>query len=585
MLPLLTGSSILLFLLLLAEPTFGQYYMDYAPGSAWEFAYDYSTDACPSINPRSHMRGDVPDSMPIAWFNRKLNVSSFISATSQGVHASTSPGSTLDELARKDKDCQRVVFNSSFLKTPESFANHQWLQSVRVFDNGSAFGLVHNEFKPELIGAPEENATYCSCLLHQNCSRNSACELWSTGLAESDDGGTTFKLVARPPAHVTFVIPHKYVSNERSLAGYGAVGTMLPGSDGYYYGLVNIAGSIDEGLLGMSGIRPGNCAFRTNDFRAGPSSFRGWDGSAYTVQWRSPYLGSGATGQGKCVTLPTNTSSSFDAHVCVRRFTDGGRGSSTSRGFVAVGPHPLGVRYSFCDQEGGEAFEHCAGNYASWSSIGSDNEHVLSVASADRWQSTAGRVLYPVLIDHHSPSMGEKKAAASKPGSASMWREDGDNYALTGLESSSLWLYFVSSGRNILRRRVVFSETPPRPPPPPPPPLPPGCQHVLLSGAGVVAANGLYTRANHSAAPMFVKDTSHQIYRFNVSGSWQWHLAHNGVAGSVLYINTNPQAIKAAPTQDEPPSWGWSLGAINASSHFELAPAPEALACTDERGL
>lgn len=84
---------------------------------------------------------------------------------------------------------------------------------------------------------------------------------------------------------------------------------------------------------------------------------------------------------------------------------------------------------------------------------------------------------------------------------------------------------------------------------------------------------------------MYVKDTSHQIYRFNVSGLWQWHLAHDGVAGSVLYINSNPEAIKAAPTQDEPPSWGWSLGAINASSHFELAPAPEALACKAEGGL
>jgi hypothetical protein len=524
--------------------------------------------------------------MPIAWVDRKRNVSSFISATSQGIHASTSRGPTLDDLARTDHDCRRVVFNSSFLTTPESYANHQWLQSVRVFANGSAFGLVHNEFKPELRGAPEENATYCSCLNYQNCSRNSACELWSTGLAESEDGGTTFKLVAPAPAHVTFVLPHKYVDNEHSLAGYGAVGTMLPGSDGYYYGLVNIAGG-SAGLLRMSDIRPGNCAFRTNDFTAGPSSFRGWDGSAYTVQWRSPYLSSTATGDGKCVALPTNSSTTFDAHVCIRRFTDGGNISSSSRGFVAVGPHPKGVRYTFCDQEGGEAFEKCAGNYSSWSSIGPDDEHVLSVASADRWQSTPGRVLYPVLLDHHSPAMGVAKAATAQTSAASMWREDGDNFALTAVESNTLWLYFVSSGHNILRRRVTFSDTPPRPPPPPPPPLPEGCKQVTLTGAGLSGANGVYFRADqrNSGTPMYVKDASHQIYPFNVSGSWQWHLAHNGVAGSLLYLNTNSEAIKAAPTPDVPPSWGWSLGAINASSHFELAPAPEALKCKDEPAL
>ena len=90
--------------------------------------------------------------MPIAWFDRRRNQSSLISATSQGVHASTSLGATLDTLSRQD--CRRVVFNSSFELTPQSYANHQWLQSVRVFANGSAWGLVHNEFKPELSGAP-----------------------------------------------------------------------------------------------------------------------------------------------------------------------------------------------------------------------------------------------------------------------------------------------------------------------------------------------------------------------------------------------------------------------------------------------
>ena len=62
-------------------------------------------------------------------------------------------------------------------------------------------------------------------------------------------------------------------------------------------------------------------------------------------------------------------------------------------------------------------------------------------------------VLYPVLLDHRSPALGEAKAASRPAAMADMWREDGDNFALTAVTSNSLWLYFVT-GHNILRRRV-----------------------------------------------------------------------------------------------------------------------------------
>ena len=129
-------------------------------------------------------------------------------------------------------------------------------------------------------------------------------------------------------------------------------------------------------MLGLSDVAAGNCAFRTNDFSAGPGAFRGWGGRDYDVEWRSPYLSGGSEGAGKCVTQVTNSSTPFDAHVCIRRLADGGSGSS-SQGFVAVGPHPAGVRYSFCKQAGGEAFEQCAGDYASWS-----GPQTLSLSSA-----------------------------------------------------------------------------------------------------------------------------------------------------------------------------------------------------------
>jgi hypothetical protein len=500
-------------------------HLAFAPGSDWEFAFEFCREACPNLNPREHVRGDVPDSMPIAWFDRQRNESSLISATSQGIHASTSVGGSLDSLSRTD--CRRVVFNSSFETTPQSYANHQWLQSVRLLANGSAYGLVHNEFKPELRGTPEYNSTYCPCILSNSCRGGSDCELWSTGLAASHDGGRSFQLVAKPPQHVAFTLPHRYTDGQ-DLAGYGAVGTMLPGGDGAYYGFVNIAGS----SLQQSGVAAGNCPFRTSDL-SDPSAYRGWDGSGYSVRWRSPYLPGGSQGAGKCVTVPTNGTSPFDAHVCLRRFVDGGE-SGAAAGYLAVGPHSSrgdgGVRYTECAQEGADAFEHCAtGDGARWSPLSPDT--ILSLHSADRWQTVSGLVLYPVLLDHSSPALGEAKArAATTELAKEMWREDGDNYALTSITSQSLWLYFVSSGHNILRRKVQFSTAAPLPPPPLPPPLPAGCTSVVVVGAGVAAANGAYERraSLHPGAspPIFVKDADHQIYLVNVSGQSAWHLAH-----------------------------------------------------------
>ena len=502
-------------------------HLAFAPGSDWEFAFAFSRDACPNLNPREHIRGDVPDSMPLAWFDRLRNESSLISATSQGIHASTASGGSLDSLSRKD--CGRVVFNSSFETTPQSYANHQWLQSVRLLANGSAYGLVHNEFKPELPGCPEYNSTYCPCNLDRSCKGGSSCELWSTGLAASHDSGRTFALVAKPPQHVAFTLPHTY-TNGQNLAGYGAIGTMLPGGDGFYYGFVNIAGS----SLQQSGVTAGNCPFRTDDL-SDPSAFRGWDGNSYSVRWRSPYLPGGPQGAGKCVTLPTNSTSPFDAHVCLRRFVDGGHATGAggaAAGFLAVGPHSAsgGVRYSECAQEGAEAFEQCAsGDTSRWSALGPDT--ILGLQSADRWQSSEHRVLYPVLLDHRSPALGEAKARAADGCDSvkRLWREDGDNYALTSLSSETLWLYFVASGHNILRRRVHFSSVAPPPPPTPPRPLPAGCASVVVVGAGVAAANGEYKRriSHPGVSPVFSLDADHQIYFVNASGRSEWHLAHN----------------------------------------------------------
>jgi hypothetical protein len=55
-----------------------------------------------------------------------------------------------------------------------------------------------------------------------------------------------------------------------------------------------------------------------------------------------------------------------------------------------------------------------------------------------------------------------------------------------------------------------------------------------------------------------------------------------GVAGSVLYSNTNAAAMQAAGGEGEttvPPSYGWALGEVDLKSHVCIAPAPAKLYC------
>lgn len=516
------------------------------PSSDWELAYDYERDACPNINPREGIRGDQPDSMPIAWFNRELNRSSLIAATSQGVHASVAGGATLDELRH---DCSRVVFNSSFGTSPTSFANRQWLQSVRLLPNGTAFGLVHNEFKGEFSG----NTSYCSCVInatHRDPDCANHCELWSTGLAISHDGGEHFELAADPPGHLVAALPSRFAKDQQ-LAGYGAISTMLPGSDGAFYGLINVAGASQQ----QAGVPAGNCVFRTESL-ANPHAYRalGADG-AFSVRWRDPYT-SGSDGAGRCATIPTNATSPLAPHVCIRRIVPG---SSSSR-YVALGDHSGAVRYAFSEKPD---FEDAL---LSWGP-----PRLLEMAGLSRWVTPTGsaHVLYPVLLDHRSPDMGD---AHGDPG-------NGDNYALTSLDSSTLFLYIVASGRNVLRRRVLFSDLPPSPPAPPPPPPPADCQALRVSGSGARTADGVYARTERtsSGAPVFAKDATHQIYRTNVTGAADglaWHLGDEGVAGSVLYVNVGP----SAPLM--PPAAGWQLGP---DQSVGTPPAPAGVVCTPAR--
>eukprot|EP00040_Diaphanoeca_grandis_P027754 m.158820 g.158820 ORF g.158820 m.158820 type:complete len:546 (+) comp31109_c0_seq1:164-1801(+) len=518
-------------------------YLVFDPDSNWEFAFNYNAEACSNINPHEEIRGDQPDSMPLAWYNIKTNKTSFISATSQGIHASVGNGPTLNNLIH---DCSRVVFNSTFNTLPSSYANHQWLQSVRLFANGTAQGLVHNEFKGEFSG----NLSYCNCVInatHRDTNCENHCEMWSTGLASSIDFGDHFELNRPPPLHLVAALPKEFVQDQL-LAGYGAISTMMRGSDGAFYGFINIAGDSNS-----SGVPPGNCPFRVEDL-SDPTSYRGRDAEGrYTVQWKDPYVDPGLQ-NGHCSVVATTSESPLAPHVCTRRIVNSANSSTPT--FISVGDHGSTMRYTFSYEQD---YEKAMDNWT--------EPRQLEFTDAGRWSTSygAGHLLYPVILDHESPDI------ARLSGDDHIY-EDGINFAVTSLSSKSLYVYFVGSFRNILRRKVSFSRDAPPPAPPAPPPNDPSqCSQLQVSGAGEVDMNGIYVRTNRTTdeCPIFAMGTTHQIYRVNISGGHEWHMGHYEV--SVAYVN---MAV-ANQTSTVPPISLWNLGS-NASV---VPPAPELVKC------
>eukprot|EP00035_Acanthoeca_spectabilis_P000958 m.76502 g.76502 ORF g.76502 m.76502 type:complete len:601 (-) comp10535_c0_seq2:27-1829(-) len=538
--------------------------------SDWEVVFRYSQDKCPA--------GGGPDSMPIAWYNRAASPphASLIFATSHGINPLV--GSDLSHLR---PNCERVVFNSTMDSTPDSYANYQWLQNVRLLANGSAFGLVHNEFKPEL-SPPNQ---YCSCSVVfpvHNSSCVNHCEMWSTGLAMSVDHGETFRLAASPPNHLVATLPVEFKDNQ-PLAGYGAISPLLPGSDGYYYGLINVAGN-----SAGADVFPGNCPIRTNNL-GDPTAYRGRASTGeYTVQWHSAY-GNQPQGWGHCDTLPVDRNTWLAAHTTFREVVPGNaasiqaaRAQKTVSGeasasatedtlptFMAFGDVSVeggGVKYSWSRAQN---FED---TFESWWT-----PTVLALTGVTRWVSSEKTdLLYPVLLDDESPAIGQ---AIGTPDAL----EQGDNFAIVGLNSTGLHVYIVTSGRNIIRHRLRVSSTPPVPQPPPPPP-PAGCNAFRVTGAGNSAANGVYkeTSVLIGDVPSFGMDATHQLYRVLMPATakeqagYVWHLGHYNVAGSVLYASATTPALL---NQTLPP-WDWRLAASDNATRL-VAPAPKMVECTN----
>ncbi|EDQ89961.1 uncharacterized protein MONBRDRAFT_7734 [Monosiga brevicollis MX1] len=475
-----------------------------------------TSDACSDSywNGENH---DSTDSMPIAWYNRATNETYLIAAVSEGIFPNVGP--TLSQLTHR---CDRLVFNSSFEARPNTYANYQWLQSVHLFPNGTAFGLVHNEFHGYSNITDDPNA-YCSLDRHEWPSH---CNLWSTGLARSDDGARTFHLVAQPPQHLLAALPYQYVRNQ-SIYGYGAISITFQGDDGVWYGYINVLGEADQAS--------GACPFRTDD-PFNPQAYRGWDGQGYSVAWHSAYGSPLRNGSGLCTVYQqpfTNT------HQCPRRIL----------GLDGVENPPTYVLFG----QGGPDLSTGALSYGySWEpdfakAITNFSGHATVDLGVQRYLSLNGQAIYGVVLDDSSPDFQAEYGL-------------GDNFEV--VTNYSAYAY-INVRRNILRRRLVFRRTAPPSPPPPMPPPPASCRLFSVVDAADAGWNGIYAQSSNRSdgLPTFVKDESHVLYRF----MGVWRLGHPDV--SVAYVQQMPNT-----TLPEPNDWRIMTG---------LAPAPAAVMCAD----
>jgi hypothetical protein len=170
-------------------------------------------------------------------------------------------GPDLDHLRH---DCH-VAFSGRHDDDPGAYDDRAWILSPYTLDGRTVFALVHDEFHGNLRPA------LCPSRDYQRC--------WFNALtfAVSRDGGASFASPP-PPGHLVMALPYRY-EGERGRAGYFNPSNIVA-HDGYYYALVLTVRFRDQD--------GGVCLIRT-DRLDDPSSWRGWDGSAFAVRFADPY--------------------------------------------------------------------------------------------------------------------------------------------------------------------------------------------------------------------------------------------------------------------------------------------------------
>ena len=225
------------------------------PGSAavntgaTEVVFNYDIDKCNTE--------DIPD-VPTRVFRDASGTINLIAS-----HF-TNWRMTGNDFSSLTKDCNPIM-SSHQSSNAGDFNNNEWISATYTADGTNIHALVHNEYVP--------------CGNWNNCWYN------SITYASSSDSGATFTH-ASAPNHLVAASPYQspYPNTHSPFGIFG--GSNIIEKDGYYYKMLQL--ETYQAQQWGAGI------MRTNNL-SDPASWRGWDGTGFTVQFVNPYTQSGYT--------------------------------------------------------------------------------------------------------------------------------------------------------------------------------------------------------------------------------------------------------------------------------------------------
>ena len=229
--------------------------------------FNYSRDSC--------FAGDVVDETLAAFRLRDGSIRMI------GGNGDVGPCSFVGpSLLNMTRDCATgpVIRSRVNMTAPGDFPHKMWLPATWVEDDGvTVHGLVHDEYHAgSAWGQP---ASMCPSNNPDKCWYSAAIAVKST------DGGKSFRRVtsaANPNAvAIAAPIPYKPDAGTQGAPGHRGIVSGRNG-DGFYYVMPDCA------YLAQLGRHPGKCVFRTRTI-ADPTSWRGWNGTAWAARWFDPY--------------------------------------------------------------------------------------------------------------------------------------------------------------------------------------------------------------------------------------------------------------------------------------------------------
>ena len=314
---------------------------------ASQIVYDYSVDKCNTI--------DIPDAPARAFRDAAGKINLIASHY-------TSWRMTGNSFTNLTKDCTPVM-TSHQDSDPSKFNDNEWISSTYTNDGINIHALIHDEFVP--------------CGNWQTCWYN------AITYASSADSGKTYTHITAP-GNLVAASPYQspYPTTHAPFGIFG--GSNIIKKNGYYYKMVGLeAHLLQEWGVGI---------IRTNNL-SDPTSWRGWDGTGYNVQFVNPYTQSGYNIADKilapvsrvqigkmCSSLTYNT---YFGKYMVVDFTNGEVNGVTVPGFF----------YALSD------------DLIHWSA------ERLILQTASTW--AVGGSLYPSIIDHNDTTRNFEQAGQS----------------------------------------------------------------------------------------------------------------------------------------------------------------------------